>query len=399
VTTARPAVPAAVRALFDAALALVRRSSSGQVGIARLAGVVDVDALPRYLHDAVGREFDAAVAATAEPIGLKRIERELRSAWGQPPTKVLDAIEAEPLAITPSSQVHRGSLEGTAVAVKVRRPGLERAVRSDLGLLDALGPPLGRVFGALDAAALLREARERVLDELDLEHAGATQRQFARAARRLNGVAVPAVHVELSAPGVLVTDLLEGSTLADAAPEDPGRVARALVAFYLGAPRALGLVPADPRADHVVLVADGGIGLLGTGSARSVDRGRLDAALDALAALRGEDPGAFAAALAAMGLLPVDAGEEAFALVGALVGDLVRGPAVLDAPALAALTDRAIVMTGDALPVASRLTPDRADLWPLRMLVQLAALLARLGVDEDWGALALAAGRDGWGER
>jgi hypothetical protein len=396
VTTARPAVPTAVRALFDAAVALVRRSSSGQVGIARLAGVVEVEALPPYLRAAVGREFDDAVAAPREPLELKPIERELRSAWGLPPAKVLDALEAEPLAVTPSAQVHRGTLEGAAVAVKVRRRGLERAVRSDLGLLDALAPPLGRVFGALDATALLREARERVLDELDLEHAGATQRQFARAARRLDGVVVPAVHVELSAPGVMVTDLLEGPTLAAASPEDVDAVARALVAFHLGAPRALGLVPADPRADHVVLLAEGGIGLLGTGSARSVDRGRLDAAIDALAALRAEDRDAFTAAVARMGLLPADAAAEAFELVSALAGDLVRGPAVLDAAALAALIDRAIVMAGDALPVAGRLTPDPADLWPLRMLGQLGALLARVGVEEDWGALALAAGRGGW---
>jgi ABC1 atypical kinase-like domain len=395
VTTARPAVHAAVRALFDTALAVVRRSSSGQVGIARLAGVVDVEALPPYLRSAVGREFDAALAATSEPIGIKRIERELRSAWGQPPAKVLDALEPEPLAVTPSAQVHRGSLEGTAVAIKVRRPGLERAVRSDLGLLDTLGPSLGRVFGALDVAALLREARERVLDELDLEHAGATQRQFARATRRLEGVVVPAVHVELSAPGVLVTDVLEGPTLADAAPDDAASVARALVALHLGAPRALGLAPADPRADHVVLLAGGDIGVLGTGSAGAVDRRRLDAGLDALAALRVQDRDAFAAAVVRMGL-PVDAAEGAFSLLSSLTGELVLGATRLDGPVLAALTDRAIVMAGDALPIAGRLTPDPADLWPLRMLAQLGAVLARLGVEEDWGALALAAGRDGW---
>ena len=81
-------------------------------------------------------------------------------------------------------------LGGAGVAVKLRRPGLAAAVRSDLALLDAHATPLARVFGAADPGALLREARERVLDELDLEHAGTTQRRFARAARRLNGVMV-----------------------------------------------------------------------------------------------------------------------------------------------------------------------------------------------------------------
>ena len=395
-----PAVPVAVRALFDAALALVRRSSSGSVALARLDGLVDLDAMPESYRGRVARELGAAVAATGEPLQLSRIERELRSAWGRRPADVLDALEPEPLAVTASAQVHRGVLGGAAVAVKLRRPGLAAAVRSDLALLDALATPLARVFGAADPGALLREARERALDELDLEHAGTTQRRFARAARRMNGVMVPAVHGDLSAPGVLVTELLEGPTLADGSvPADAGAVARALVAFHCGAPRAVALVAADPRADHVVLREGRGIGLLGTGAARSVDRARLDAALDALATLRARDAGALAAAVGRMRLLPAGEARDAYALVDELAGELVRGPVRVQAALLADRTERALAALPRARPLADRVTPDRADLWPLRMLGQLAALLGRLDVEEDWAALALDAGRVGWGGR
>ncbi|MFL5835707.1 MAG: AarF/UbiB family protein [Solirubrobacteraceae bacterium] len=398
--TRPPAVPVAVRALFDAALALVRRSSSGSVGVARLAGVVDLDAVPEPYRERVARELGAAVEATGEPLSLSRVERELRSAWGRRPADVLDALEPEPLGVTASAQVHRGVLDGAAVAVKLRRPGLAATVRSDLVLLDALATPLARVFGAADPGALLREARERVLDELDLEHAGTTQRRFARAARRLDGVTVPAVHGKLSAPGVLVTELLVGPTLADGSvPADAGAVARGLVAFHCGAPRAVALVAADPRADHVVLLEGGGIGLLGTGAARSADRARLDAALDALAAVRARDADAFAAAVGRMRLLPADAAPDAYALVDELAGDLLRGPVRVQAALLADRTERALAALPRALPLADRVMPDRADLWPLRMLGQLAALLGRLDVEEDWAALALRAGRGGWEDR
>lgn len=398
--TRPPAVPVAVRALFDAALALVRRSSSGSFGVARLAGVVDLDAVPEPYRERVARELGAAVEATGEPLSLSRVERELRSAWGRRPADVLDALEPEPLGVTASAQVHRGVLDGAAVAVKLRRPGLAATVRSDLVLLDALATPLARVFGAADPGALLREARERVLDELDLEHAGTTQRRFARAARRLDGVTVPAVHGKLSAPGVLVTELLVGPTLADGSvPADAGAVARGLVAFHCGAPRAVALVAADPRADHVVLLEGGGIGLLGTGAARSADRARLDAALDALAAVRARDAGAFAAAVGRMRLLPADAAPDAYALVDELAGDLLRGPVRVQAALLANRVERALAALPRALPLAERVMPDRADLWPLRMLGQLAALLGRLDVEEDWAALALRAGRGGWEDR
>jgi hypothetical protein len=217
--------------------------------------------------------------------------------------------------------------------------------------------------------------------------------------RRLRGVVVPAVHGELSAPGVLVTELLPGPTLAagDAVVGDRSAVARALVAFHFGAPRAVGLVPADPRADHVVLLqGDGGIGLLGTGAARSVDRARHDGGLDALAALRAGDADAFAAAVAGLGLLPPAEARSAFDVLMPLVGDLVGVPVRLDAVVLADRADRALRALPDALPLLARVTPDRADLWPLRMFTQLGALLARLEVSADWGALALKAGKQGW---
>ena len=393
---APPALPVVVRALVDAALALVRQSSSGPVALARLRGVVDLEAIPPRWRSRVGRELDTAVEATGEPLAFGRVERELHTAWGERPDRVLDALEPEPLAVTATAQVHRGELDGRAVAVKVRRPGVDGAVRSDLGLLDALGPPLGRVFGSLDVGAVLREARERVLDDLDLEHAGATQQRLARASRRLDGVTVPAVVSDLSAPGVLVSDLLDGPTLASRPPDDPGAVARALIAFTLGAPRAVALAPADPRAENVVLLGDG-IGLLGVGAARAVDRARAERGLEALGALRASDRTGFVAAVQGLALLPAEAAGDAYDLLDELIGDILRGPVRFDAAAVSDLIDRALAAVARALPLTERLTAEPADLWPLRMLVQLAALLGRLGATEDFCALALAAGRDGWG--
>ena len=62
--------------------------------------------------------------------------------------------------------------------MKVLRPGIADQVRQDLNLLETLIRPLGAAFPSLAPAA---RGRERVLDELDLEHEASTQRSFARA--------------------------------------------------------------------------------------------------------------------------------------------------------------------------------------------------------------------------
>ncbi len=282
------------------------------------------------------------------------MERELRAAWGRPVGRVLDELDlAAPVAVTPLAQVHRGELDGAPVAVKLARPGLEAAVRADLMLLDALRPPLAAAFPNLDGGALLAQIRERALDELDFEHEASQQRAVARALRRTAGVEVPGGHSELATPAVVVSDFLDGPTLADGRPDDPAAVARALVAAHVDAARA-GLLLCDPRPNHVVLRPDGRIGLLGTGAAVAGDRAWLRRRLALPAALRDADPAVFGAALAADGLLAEGRGAPrrperlragatprgrdpsaavAHRLLHETLGDLLTGPARLDGAA------------------------------------------------------------------
>jgi hypothetical protein len=386
-----PALPPALRSLLEAGGALVRRSSSGRVALGRAAPLVAADAVPAALRG-LPAELERARAAAATPIAFKDVEKLLKSAWGSPHGKLLDELDREPLAVTPSAQVHRGMRDGAPVAVKVLRPGLAGAVRNDLALLDVLAPPLRQVFGAMDAGTILREVRETALDELDLEHEASTQRQLRRTLRGIDGLVVPAPDMELSGEAVLVCELLEGRTLADpkAKVADPAAVARTLVAAHVAAARA-GLVLTDPRPGHVVLMPKGRIGLLGAGLARPVDRDRTTAALAALVAWRAGDQDGFAAIVAdRLDLLPTADAIKAYGLAAVVLGEVLNGPATLSGPALAAIAERGLDHLAAALQLAATVTPHPHDLAVVRSVGQLASVLARLGATEDWGALMLA---------
>jgi hypothetical protein len=386
----RPALPPALRSLLEAGGALVRRSSSGRVALGRAAALVAPDAMPAALAK-LPAELEAARVAAATPVAFKDVEKVLKHAWDRAPGKVLDDLDREPVAVTPSAQVHRGERDGEAVAIKVLRPGLAAAVRNDLALLDVLAVPLQQVFGAMDAGAILREARESALDELDLEHEASTQRQARRALRSVPGLTVPAPDMELSSDAVLVSAWLQGPTLADAAPGDPAAVARTLVAAHVTAARA-GLVLTDPRPGHVVLLDRGGVGLLGAGVARPVARDRIAAALDALVAYRSGDQDGFAAIVAdRLELLPTADAVKASGLSAVILGDLLSGEARLDNSAVAGVIQRALDHLAAGLALAATVTPHPHDLAVARSIGQLATVLARLDATEDWGGLMLEA--------
>jgi predicted unusual protein kinase regulating ubiquinone biosynthesis (AarF/ABC1/UbiB family) len=359
------------------------------MAIVRAGELLEPEALTPRMRDTVERELAGARERALVPLSTKEVEGILRGAWGRPPGKVLDELDSAPLAVRPAAQVHRGELDGRPVAVKVRRPGIERSVRNDLALLDALAAPLRAAFPNLDAATVLRDARELALDELDFEHEASQQRRVARAVRDVEGVDVPRPHLELAAPEVLVSDFADGETLAAGArPDDPAAAARALVEAFRAAALDAGLAPVDPRPSHVVVGGDGSLALLGMGVARPVDRERARRALAALDALAAGDASAFAAVVSDSGLLAEDHAREAHGVLREVGRPVLDGPVRLDSELLARLGERA----RDATPALARLavqgspTPD--DLHLGRMLGQLTAVLARLRATHDWVALA-----------
>ncbi len=386
----------ALRSLADTGLKLARGTTSARLAVAGLRDVVDPAALPPKVRARVVEELEKAYAQATKPLAYKDVEKTLKDAWGEKPGKVLHRLDEEPVACTPSSQVHRGVHDGVPVAIKVLRPGLAESVRNDLNLLDALIRPIGGVFPSLRPGELLRETRERLLDELDLEHEASTQRSFARALRRHDTLHVPAPVSDLCHERVLVTAWVDGTPITELTdPAQRSAAARALVAFHVGSAR-FGTVHADPHPGNALLMEDGRLAIIDFGAVRRVPAERVDEALVALAAFLAGEGDALGASLGRLGWLPAEVGASALVLGRELLAGHLDGPSRLDASSVFATGERAYAHVEAIWPLAQVASPPPEDLWPLRMLGSLSLVLARLEVEEDWPALMAAAARDGF---
>ncbi len=387
-----------LRVLGEATLALARSAPSGRLALARLAEAID----PLWLAEPGAEELVSELAkadeAASEPVAYRAIERSLRDAWGTAPSRELDELEREPVSVTPIAQVHRGALDGEPVAVKVLRPAIDARVRQDLVLLDALARPLGAALPGLDAAQIIAEVRERVLEELDLESEGDAQRRVHRALRDHPTLHVPAPVSRLGHHSVLVTPWVEGTPLR-AASEGPerNRAAALYAAFVIGSAH-FGLAHSAPTRGDVRLLGDGRVAVLDFGAVAETDGTRVTLAADALDALHDDDGPGFGRALGRLGVLPETEGERALALARHALGPLGGpGPVALDVDAVLAARDRLGERLGDLARLAVAVTPVATDLWPLRGAGQVFAAIARSGgATADWLALTRSALRDGF---
>jgi hypothetical protein len=380
--------------LIQVGLRLALSATSGRVLLARIAAAIDPTWIPRPWGDTIAIELEAAQAAACERVDTRRIERVLRDAWGRRPADELDELDREPVAVTPMSQVHRGVLDGEAVAIKVLRPGLAASVRQNLALIEGLRRPLQAAFPALDAGAVLCEFRERVLEELDLENEAWVQRRFHRALRNHPYLTVPAPVTRLSHHGVLVSEWVDGVPLHRAA--DPATAAARLLVFVLGSARA-GTIYADADPDDVLVLRDGRLAILDYGATRSVDPYRVDAAATALQGFANGDADTFGSALEQLGWLPSSHASGALELVREALGELAGPDAMrLDSDAVLAARSRLLSRPEPLAKLVLAGALPAADLWPALAVAQLFGTIARVGATGPWRELAQAAVRDGW---
>jgi hypothetical protein len=389
-------------ALLTTGLGLARKAPSGRLLLARIADSIEVDWIPRPWGEEIASELEAARAAGSEPLDTRTVARVLRDAWGTRPQDELDDLDPDPVAVTPGAQVHRGLLDGKPVAVKVLRPGLAASVRQDMALLELLAAPLGSAFPGVDPAAATREFRERVLEELDLEHEAEVQRLFHRALRGNPFLSVPAPITRLCHESVLVSEWADGVALWDA--PDSDLAAARLVAFGIGAAVTVGVSHADLHPDNVLVGPDGGLTILDFGATRRVDRERVAAAIGVLDALADADADAdgdaLGRAMAALGWLPAANGPAAMQLARHALGELrVPGRTRLDDAAVLAARDRALEqpqLIGELLVAGS---PPPEDLWPARGFAVMFSTIARIGATGDWWEFLRTALTEGWGAK
>jgi ubiquinone biosynthesis protein len=246
--------------------------------------------------------------------------------------EAFSSFDPEPLAAGSIGQVHRAVLrDGTAVVVKVRRPGLQRAFRSDIETLALVCAAADRVHPGVRAANLpgfVALFAQLTLEELDfrLEAANLVESVAVLEDLGADDVRVPRPFPALTTERMLVMEHLPGVSYVRL---PPGEVhgARGEALFAAGVRGVLeativhGLFHGDLHAGNV-LVDDDRFSMVDFGMC-----GRLDAAQRAglvrfLLGFAASDARAQVEAMRTFGAIDDDADVEA--LVARLQADLTR---------------------------------------------------------------------------
>jgi ubiquinone biosynthesis protein len=214
------------------------------------------------------------------------------------PTEIFAEFDPVPLAAASIAQVHRATLkDGTAVIVKMRRPGIENVIRADLRILEHAAKllesevPDSRRYDPLHIVSQFRRSMNR---ELDLAKEARNIDQFARHFADEPLVKIPRVYWEFTNDHVNVQEQIVG--MSGVAPDklrarglDPKLLAARGADAVLRMVLEHGYFHADPHPGNVLFLPDNHIGIIDFGMVGMLTHARRHQIVDLLHALTAKD--------------------------------------------------------------------------------------------------------------
>jgi len=165
------------------------------------------------LPEDIAREF-ARLQDDVPPFPGALARRIIEAAFEQDIGSIFSRFDETPLASASVAQVHGARLkDGREIIVKVIRPGIERSIRQDLGmvyLLAEMAEKYSADIRRLRPTNIVAEFRKTLLYELDLLREAANASQLRRNFADSDVVYIPQVEWDLTRRNVMVMERVSG---------------------------------------------------------------------------------------------------------------------------------------------------------------------------------------------
>lgn len=230
--------------------------------------------LPGALPDEAQRVL-AELQASSVAMSYEKIAEVIQAELGAPVSELFDSFDETPFAAASIGQVHRATLRGETVAVKVQYPGIDKVLESDLSTIGFMTKM--STFGLpIDAGALVEELRSRILDECDYALEARNQESMRALFADDSDVHIPRVIADRSSGRVLTSEFVtamrfeEFARTADQATKD--RAAEVIFRTCFSGLFRHGVFNGDPHPGNYLFHADGKVTFLDFGCVRRFDQ-------------------------------------------------------------------------------------------------------------------------------
>lgn len=158
----------------------------------------------------------ASLQTDSTPLDPRVIEKVIETDFGKRPSQLFKEWEPLPFSAASIGQVHRARLRnGKLAAVKVQYPNIKKAIKADLANALLVELMMNVVYRRKAKGTLLKEMKERFLQECDYELEAVNQQKFRTLFARDPYVKVPEPYLDYCSKHVFTSEFCEGTSYYD----------------------------------------------------------------------------------------------------------------------------------------------------------------------------------------
>lgn len=275
---------------------------------------------PDLVGEEFTREFERLQDRVA-PFPSETARATIAEEFGRPVNELFESFEDSPAASGSLAQVHYARLiDGTNVVVKIKRPGVERVIMTDLSLLRSLANYTERYLPELQVlqpGMILDELERTIRRELDFITEASNTDRFHEVLTQKDGTACPQVFWDLTSSDVLTMERIEGVRITDlpalgVQKTNRKELAHRLVDIFLTQYLEMGIFHADPHPGNLLVLSDGRVGIIDFGMVGRLTNELRDKLGALLLAIARREVDVVAEICFSMGLIGEDFSERTF---------------------------------------------------------------------------------------
>ncbi len=212
---------------------------------------------------------------SAPPLSYPLVVKTFQKTLGKTPIELFDTFTRRATNAASIGQVHRATLKGKHLAVKVQYPGVAESVGSDLKMVKPLAMRIMNISEG-EFSLYMEEVKDRLLEETDYKLELKRSVEISEACEKeVRNLYFPKYYKEFSSDKIITMDWIDGAHLKEFLETNPSqevrdKIGQTLWDFYDFQVHKLKMVHADPHPGNFLFTEYGQVGIIDFGCVKVI---------------------------------------------------------------------------------------------------------------------------------
>ncbi|MGY6650186.1 ABC1 kinase family protein [Wenyingzhuangia sp. IMCC45574] len=191
------------------------------------------------------------------PLSSALVLKTFRKYFGKNPNQIYDTFDLNSVNAASIGQVHKATLNGKKLAVKIQYPGVAQSISSDLALVKPIAIKMFNIRGE-GSDKYFKEVENKLIEETNYIHEVAQSIEISEACKKIPNLKFPTYYPKLSSDRIITMDWMEGVHMSELNIDSIDETTRTKLGqafwdFYMFQIRSLKKVHADPHPGNFLI--------------------------------------------------------------------------------------------------------------------------------------------------